>query len=134
MFQNISLLYIFMPAFILLLIIRVINTIKAGPFKNQFEQSIYNLRITVIEIGVLLILLYLILPSTPPLSSSYPTDINSANTNEKILSYLQKYNQAIVRTIDVLKLSLFILAWGLISSIYSIMKAYNNYTTHRLFK
>ena len=134
MFQNISLLYIFGPAVILIIIIRIIYTIKAGPYKNEFEQSVSNFKINLILISVLLILLYLSLPSIPPLSTSYPTDINSVNTNEKVLAYLQKYNQAIVRTIEVLMWSLFIMVWWFLSSIFYLIKAYKNYTTHQPYK
>lgn len=100
MFPDISLKYIFIPILALMTIFKLIY--KAQASHNKLDHLIYNFKITVIQLGVLLGLLILFLPLTQSLSIfEYPKNINSINTNEKILNYLQKYNQAIVRTTEV---------------------------------
>ena len=128
MFSHIDFIYIFGPVLILVVISGEIYKSKVKPYDNEFEKSIFNLKITLIQMGVLLIVLFLAIPSTPSLSTfGYPRDINSVNTNEEILSYLQDYNKAIVRTSDILRWTVFLIAL-LSSFIYKVVKAYTNKT------
>ncbi|MEJ7737463.1 MAG: hypothetical protein WKF97_08565 [Chitinophagaceae bacterium] len=125
MFPDIPFLYVFGPAIVLVAIIEIIYKLRAKPYKNELEQSLSNFKITVIQLGILLVVLWLSLTPTPSLSTfGYPADLNSVNTNEKILGYLQKSNQAIVRTTEVLKWTLFLFAWSLLASVYGVIKAY----------
>ena len=128
MFPNIPLLYIFGPALLIVIILGKIAKGREKPSSDPIEKSISNLKFIVVQLGCLLVLLYICLPSTPSLSTfGYPDDINSINLDEKVLRYLQKYNHAIVRTAEVLHWTLFLVAWWLLSSVFALIKAFKNH-------
>jgi hypothetical protein len=115
MFQNIDLVYILIPVFI----------ITAGFMfytKNRFPIAT-GLKYRTIIFGIVLILLWFALPSTPSLSSfGHPYDVSDINTPEKILKYLQKYNDAIVRTTEVVHWMLFTLVFWFLATFLDVIK------------
>lgn len=85
--------------------------------------------------GVILLVLWICLPQTPSLSTfGYPEEAADVNTPEKVLKYLQRYNDALVRVIDVVKFSLFIVIFWVISSALRVMSAYKDVLDKDIFK
>jgi hypothetical protein len=63
------------------------------------------------------------LPSTPSLASfDYPADIDDIENKQKLLKYLQDYNEAIVKTTEVVYWMIFITVFWFVSIISSIIK------------
>jgi hypothetical protein len=63
------------------------------------------------------------LPSTPSLASfGYPADIDDIENKQKLLKYLQDYNEAIVKTTEVVYWMIFITVFWFVSIIFSIIK------------
>jgi hypothetical protein len=60
---------------------------------------------------------------TPTLSTfGYPEKIEQIDSPEETLRYLQGMNRALVRTIDVLHLFLFLFIWIFLAAIYGLSK------------
>ncbi len=100
MFQNTPLLYIFGPAILIgsLIITATRNKLYKQNI-NEFDKAIAQLKVSSIVVGVLLMILLFLLPSTPSLSTfGYPEKLSDIKTDEKVLHYLQEYNRALVRT------------------------------------
>jgi len=90
---------------------------------NPLKDSINKLQVATVITGAFLIVLWLMLPQTPSLSTfGYPEDISDINTQEKVLKLLQRYNKAIVRTADVVRWSTFIMAFWFMSAVYQFLK------------
>jgi multisubunit Na+/H+ antiporter MnhE subunit len=72
----------------------------------------------------ILVLVWFMLSSTPSLSTfGYPQGVAVVSQPAALLSLLQDYNRALVRTTEVVYWLLFIIVWWLISSLHSFAKA-----------
>jgi hypothetical protein len=70
-----------------------------------------------------MMILWFSLPITPSLSTfGYPEDIADIGSKEKLLKYLQRYNIAIVKTIDVVHYMIFITTFWLLLIINTLIK------------
>ena len=70
-----------------------------------------------------MMVLWFSLPCTPVLGSfGFPEDVSDIESKEKLLKYLQDYNQAIVKTTEAVHWMIFITTFWLISIISSIIK------------
>ncbi|MEJ7587349.1 MAG: hypothetical protein WKI04_07275 [Ferruginibacter sp.] len=127
MFLEIPLYYILGAALILVLIVNIIVRVKAKRAGNSLEKSIDELKLMIIQVGFLLIILLLCLPSTSVLSTRYPLDVTSINSNEKILSYLQQYHRSITRTNEVVFWGLLFIIVGFLPTIWATIKAYKKH-------
>lgn len=104
---------IFIPALIIIFIFIVGYKFWEGEVKGEFAKAISFLKMNLIALGLLSLVLWLMLPSTPSLSTfGYPETIDQIQSNEQILDYLQRYNKAIVRTTEVVYWFIFIFCWG----------------------
>jgi len=85
------------------------------------------LKINILAFGFLLVVLWLMLPITPSLSTfGFPDTVSDIDSNEQLLLYLQEYNQAVVRTTQVLYWFIFIFVWGLLATLYSFLKTFKS--------
>jgi hypothetical protein len=65
------------------------------------------------------------LPSMPSLSTfGFPETINEIQSNDLLIDYLQGQNIAIVRTVQVVQCFIFLFVWGLLSTLYGVIKAF----------
>lgn len=77
--------------------------------------------------GVIMVVLWLSLPSTPSLSTfGYPDSIENINSQEKLLNLLQDYNRALVRTTEVVHWLIFIGMFWILMSVWQLLKAYRD--------
>ena len=118
---------IFLPAIIAVAIIMIGFYFWQSKPNNELEKAILLLKVNTIAVGLLSILLWFLLPSTPSFGTfGLPETINEIQSNEKLLSYLQEYNEALVRTTEVVHWFMFIFIWGFLTSLYSVIKTFKS--------
>ncbi|MFD2533337.1 hypothetical protein [Gracilimonas halophila] len=106
-----------------------------GKKDDQLEKAVSGLKINIFMVGFLSVVLWFMLPSTPSLQSfGFPETVNDVQTSEQVLSYLQEYNRAIVRTTDVVYWFIFIFVWGFLSSLYTVIKTFRSLKREEYFK
>jgi hypothetical protein len=130
--SEIDLTWILIPIIIAGVIFSRISKFKTG---NVLRDRLKNLEIATIMTGAVLLVLWICLPQTPSLSTfGYPEEVADINTPEKVLKYLQRYNDALVRVIDVVKFSLFIVIFWVIASALRVISAYKDVLDKDFFK
>jgi len=135
MFTDYNFYTIIGPAIGLMVLFSIGYKFWGGKSKNEVDKAISTLQLNIIVIGILFILLWIMLPSTASLSNfGYPETIKDIQSNKQMLKYLQDYNNAIVRTTRVVHWFIFIFVWGFLSSIYAVIKAYNNSKDEEFFE
>jgi len=88
--------------------------------KNDFKST---LQFRLIFYGVVMSFILFSLPSTPSLASfGYPNAIEDIEDKQKLLKYLQDYNEALVKTTEAVYWMIFITVFWLVSIISSIIK------------
>jgi len=88
--------------------------------QNNFKLM---LQFRLIFYGFVMAFMLFWLPSTPSLASfGYPADIDDIENKQKLLKYLQDYNEAIVKTTEVVHWMIFITVFWFVSIISSIIK------------
>ncbi|TYP95343.1 hypothetical protein LX73_0643 [Fodinibius salinus] len=126
---------IFIPAFFAVVLCMVGYYYWQGQRKNELEQAISLLKVNTFAVGLLAILLWFLLPSTPSLSSfGFPETVKEIESKEQLLNYLQEYNQAIVRITQVVYWFIFIIVWWFLAAVYSVTKVLNNQQGKEYFK
>ena len=113
MFKNIDILYIIGPAIIIATILLLVlkNRNKRKNISKR-KKALTNIYTSTTIFGGLLLILWLLLPTTASLQSfGYPENLNDIDSNAKMLELFQHYNLAIVRTTDVLHWFLFLFIW-----------------------
>ena len=95
-----------------------------GHFIVQRQNSLkLTLQYRLIFYGLVMVILLFHLPITPSLSTfGYPMDISDVANNKKLLKYLQEYNEAIVKTTEVVNWMIFITVFWFVSIISSMIK------------
>ena len=95
-----------------------------GHFIVQRKNSIkLTLQYRLFFYGIVMVILWFSLPNTSYLVSfGYPSEVSDIESKEKLLKYLQDYNQAIVKTTKVLHYMIFITTFWLISILFSVIK------------
>ena len=118
--ENVNLVFIILPFIIGGVFYTKIARHKIG---HPLRDSIKNLQIMMLVAGAMFVIMWLLLPSTPSLSTfGYPETVEDINTQEKILKILQNQNKAIVRTTETLQWTLFILTFWIIAAVAPILK------------
>ncbi|MDZ7806266.1 MAG: hypothetical protein U5K71_04030 [Gracilimonas sp.] len=105
-----------------------------GKKETKLEKAISGLKINIFMVGFLSVVLWFLLPSTPSMQSfGYPKTVSDIQTSEQVLNYLQEYNQAIVRTTNVVYWFIFIFVWGFLSSLYTVIKTFKSLKGNEYF-
>ena len=105
-----------------------------GKPATELDKAISLLKVNILMVGFLSIVLWFLLPSTPSLQSfGLPKTVSDVQTSEQVLTYFQEYNEAIVRTTDVVYWFIFIFVWGFLSSLYTVIKAFKNLQSEEYF-
>lgn len=119
--DNVNLAFIIIPFILGGVIYIKITRHKIG---HPLRDSIKNLQIMLLVSGAMFAVMYILLPSTPSLSTfGYPETIEDINSQEKILRILQGQNKAIVRTTETIQWTLFILTFWIIAAVAPVLKA-----------
>ena len=139
MFLTVNLNLILLPVFIglviwFLIIGRRINKIQDP--KLRAHKLLANL---VASLGIILMLFWFLLPHTAVLSTfGYPGTLNRLLPGEDVLpgtdvlTYLQEYNRALVRTIQVLFWFIFVFVWWFLLGLLEFSKIINEINGKKL--
>lgn len=94
--------------------------VKTG---DRLRDSLKNMETAFLVSGALLFVMWFFVPFTSSLSTfGYPEEVADVDTPEEVLKYLQRYNDAIVRTTDIVKWTLFIIIFWVFTSGYQVVK------------
>jgi hypothetical protein len=128
MFPEFDLIYFFGPALLISsLVLLIMVNIRNKQSASMLSKVIDLFKITSIIFGILLVILWLSLPSTPSLKSfGYPKDISAIKLDKDILRLFQEYNKAIVRTAEVLQWFLFLFTWWFLATLFGVVNAYKS--------
>ncbi|PZR20618.1 MAG: hypothetical protein DI539_10370 [Flavobacterium psychrophilum] len=119
--ENVNLVFIIIPFIIGGVIYTKIARHKIG---DPLRDSIQNLQVMLMVSGAMFMVMWILLPSTPSLSTfGYPETIEDINSQEKILKILQGQNKAIVRTTETIQWTLFILTFWILVAVTPVLKA-----------
>lgn len=126
MFHKVDLVYIIGPAILTASIVLLIVSIcRSRQNISELRKAVDNFKLTSIVFGVLVIVLWLSLPSTPSLKSfGYPESVSEIKADTKILYLFQEYNKAIVRTTEVVQWFLFLFVWWFLLSLFLVGRAF----------
>jgi hypothetical protein len=127
MFIDIDLYRILVPALIVIVVAALIVRARISCQPTELHKAIAQLRLVTIATGVLLLLLWFLLPQTPVLSTfGFPHSVEDIQSPKRLLQYLQDYNRALVRTTSVVHWFIFVFVWWFLTAIYSLSRALSN--------
>jgi hypothetical protein len=93
----------------------VVQWMTRGRDADRLEGAVAGLRVLVLAFSAAALVLWFSLPSTPVLSSfGYPKTVSDLSPPGRLLTLLQDYNRAIVRTTEVVHWFLFLFLFGLV--------------------
>ena len=126
MFDNIDWqLWIILPSVFILVIVALLLRSRINKDKNPLNRALSLLKLNTIVLASFLLCLWIfVLPRIPTLSSEgYPQTVESLQSPQQLLEYLQIYNRALVRTTIVLFWFIFVFVAWFLSSLYNFSKA-----------
>ncbi|MBI3736487.1 hypothetical protein HY256_08240 [Candidatus Sumerlaeota bacterium] len=92
--------------------------------KDGLKRSLDLLRLNLICVGIAAVVVMFLLPSAPVLASfGRPRAIGDIQSPAQLLDYLQQYDDAIVRIINILDAALMIFVFGFLYSMYAYLKS-----------
>jgi hypothetical protein len=122
-FDGTNLSLLMLPALLLLMLFFIFWSSNAKSMEGQSRKLLHWFQGMALGLGAIVLCLWFLLPMTPTLSTfGYPENVEQIDSPEKTLRYLQEMNRALVRTIDVLHLFLFLFIWIFLASIYGFSK------------
>lgn len=132
MLSSINTLWILAPAFLIITVILLINRRRINQDPHIVKRSFRLLKLYLISIGSFTAITWLVVSSFPAILTTfgYPDTVESIQTTEQILDYLQQYNRALTTTMNAFSLFLFAFTVWLLSSIYEFAKT----ITHALIE
>ncbi|MDT0294143.1 hypothetical protein ACFQ3R_07310 [Mesonia ostreae] len=121
MLEGVHILYIFVPILVIgviFLIYKKRNANQSGDFNSKLDYF----KFMFILFGIALLGLWFYLPSTPSLASfGHPNNIEDIDSKEELLKLFQDYNQAIVKTTQVVHWLLFLMIFWFLSSFIQLI-------------
>jgi hypothetical protein len=124
LFEDIQLPLILGPALVLGGLLFAITRWRSDPRSSEAAKAVAQLRQVTFAMGAIVVALLFLLPYTSSLSTfglpKTPDDIGSP---ERLLAYLQTYNKALTRTVDVVHWFLFVFVWWFLVAVHTASKA-----------
>lgn len=124
LFEDVKLPFVLGPAFVVVGLAVAIARTRIDSQATAMTKEVKCLQQITFATGAMLVLLVSLLPTTPSLSTfglpKTPSDLDSP---ERVLRYLQTYNKALTRTIDVTFWALFVFVWWFLAAVYSVSRA-----------
>lgn len=103
--------------------------------ENELEKALSFFRVNIIFVGILCILLWFMLPSATSLGTyGLPETVSEIESDEQLLHYLKKQNEAIARTIGVVGWFIFLFIWLFLVSLYTVVKALSDRQGKKYFE
>jgi len=121
-FKDIDLVWILLVLVVAAVIYSLVMRSKSG---DRLRDKVNDMQRVLLITGVILGVMWMFLPQTASLSTfGYPEEASQVDTPKEVLKYLQRYNVAIVRTIDVVRWTLFIVVFWVLSAGYQLLKVF----------
>lgn len=98
---------------------------------DRLKRAFNGFTIMVVALGASTMMLWLSLPNASVLNAFGYPDIEQVRSLEALQKYLQNYNKALVRTIQVIHLFLFIFVWWFLTVLLSFSKVIISKTINR---
>ena len=112
---------ILLPVIIAIALVNIVAHWRISKEASPVTKAINRVKLMTISIGAFWLVLWFALPSTSVLSSfGYPEEVRSLT---EATSYLQQYNRALVRTIQIVYWFLFVFVWWFLAVLYEFSKA-----------
>ena len=125
LFEDIQLPFILGPAFVLAGLLFAITFWRRDPRATEAAKAVAMLQQVTVAMGAIVVVLYFLLPYTSSLSTfGLPRTPDDIGSPERLLAYLQKYNKALTRTVDVVHAFLFLFVWWFLAAIHTASKAF----------
>lgn len=119
MFDGVNFYYIVLPAALVVAIMIVLAKRKIDREVDTVKRALETVRLYVAVTLLLSMLLWCLLPNVAVLGSfGYPTEVNNIQDPALLLTYLQNYNKAIVRTTQVVQMFLLFFAALFLATLY----------------
>jgi hypothetical protein len=113
------------PPFVLASLLFAITLWRRDPRATEAAKAVAMLQQVTVAMGAIVVVLYFLLPSTSSLSTfGLPTTPDDIGPPERLLAYLQAYNKALTRTIDVVHGFLFVFVWWFLAATHTASKAF----------
>ena len=126
MFPHTPLYYVLAPAILVAALASLLVRFRLGRNSNEMNKAIAGLKFSTISLAGIVVLLWLCLPSTPSLSTfGYPQQVSDIDSSGRLLEYLQRYNESLVRTIEVIHWFLFLFVFWFLAAFYPALKLLN---------
>ena len=114
-------------SFVLLAVAMVVAAIvirRPNKDASELQKAIALMQGSIIACGIIFFGMCFILPSAPVLGSfGFPRSVEAIQNPERLLQYLQDYNGALHRTINVLHFFLFIFVFWFSMALYRLCTA-----------
>lgn len=125
---------VFVPALIIVVIFTIGYKLWVGKQDDELEKAITLLKISIFSTAFLSMVLWLMLPLTPSLSTfGFPETVEEISKSDRLLTYIQDHNKAIVRTTEVVNWFIFIFVWGFLTAFYSVIKSFSTLRDEEYF-
>ena len=129
MFTDHDISFVVGPAVIVLLIAGMLARFMQRGEVDPMKRASAMLKTNLMLVGAFCLLLWFLLPTTPVLSTfDYPKTERDIQSASQLLTYLQDYNKAIVRTTQVVHWFIFVFVWWFLTSYFEFSKAINQGT------
>lgn len=123
-FKDIDFIWIIVFFIVAALIYFKVIKVRTG---NPLRDKLQDMQAALIMSGALMLVMWLFMPQTASLSTfGYPEEVSEVDTPGEVLKYLQRYNDAITRTIDIVKWTMFITVFWLIATGYQVVKLFKD--------
>ena len=116
--------YVLGSAMVVIVVASLIIRFRIRRQPTELHKAISLLKLGSVSTGAFLLVLWLLLPCIPVLSTfGYPRTVDEIQSAKQLLHYLQDYNKALVRTATVVHWFVFVFIWWFLTTIYSLSKA-----------
>jgi hypothetical protein len=123
MFIDTQLPYLLGPVILCWLVVSFVMRRRQANEPDAIKRAWMNFKLTAIGSGIVLVILWLALPSTPSLSTfGFPDGLDAVTDPRRLLRILQDFNRALVRTTEVVGWLMFLLIWVFGSALYDFLK------------
>ena len=122
MFDGVGFYYIVLSAALVVAIMIVLAKRKIDREVDTLKRALETVRLYVAVTLLLSMLLWCLLPNVAVLSSfGYPTEVSKIQDPALLLTYLQSYNKAIVRTTQVMQMFLLFFAALFLATLHILL-------------
>jgi Na+/serine symporter len=123
MFTDAQLAYLLVPVILCWLVVAVLMRRRQAKEPDPIKRAWINFKVTTIGSGIVLVILWLALPSTASLSTfGHSKGLSDVTDPQVLMIYMRDCIQAVVRTTEVVGWLLFLLVLWFGSALYDFLR------------